>query len=341
MNSRNTPAKARFRLHQAALVLSLSFLAAFPVSAPCFPEFTIGGFTIGHKSWANTPLTDDQQKELIQAGRAMRSAKYDRAAEICQKVLDSSNDVPKCLAIALYTESVGLPMVETRRACLNKALSIAQGQDDMILVALQARHYQFFEITRQAVRSLVDNARTIPDLYDLARKCQEVALNDIVHLCMEKAYTGVKDDRAVWSYIDQCKLIGAEDLERKAIKDLIDDQQDVTGICDVLMKAKNYETRDMVRYGLRKAMDDARTIDEMQAIFEVSRELSENDIANRANYYVRKGKLIQQIKNDRANYEAQLRAWREGIDLDTARMQDPTLNPQGRAPNQGQAGAGF
>jgi tetratricopeptide (TPR) repeat protein len=322
----------------AALVCTL---AAQQPSALAFHEMVLGGFTIGHKTWPDSPLTDDQQKELFHAGHAMKLAHYDQAAQICQKVLDSSNDVPKCLAIALFTESVGLPMVDTRRACLNKALTMAQTDDDMILIALQARHYQFFEVTRQAVRSLIENARTVPQLYDLARKCHEVALNDIEHLAMEKAYTGVKDDKEVWSYLEECKLIGAEDLGRKALKDLLDDQQEVTGICDVLLKAKNYETRDMVRYGLRRAMDDAKTVDEMQAIFEVSRQLSENDIANRASYYVRKGRLIQQIKNDRAAYEAQLRAWREGIDIDAARaQQDPAVNNAPAAKSNG-VGTGF
>jgi len=238
------------------------------------------------------------------------------------------------LAIATYTEMVGLPMVDVRRACVSKAASLAQSNDDLILVALKARQYQFFEVTRQAVQTLVANAHTMDELYSLAQKTHEAALNDISHMVMEKAYTGVKTAKDDLVFLDNCKRLGMEDLQRKAVKDVIDSQTDVPTLCDQLLRLKDggYAMRDLNRYGLRKCMDEAQTVEDMQTVFDVARQLDEPDFANRASYFVRKGKIIQQIKTDRANYEAQLRAWREGIDVETARMQDPRLNPDAGKP---------
>jgi hypothetical protein len=116
-----------------------------------------------------------------------------------------------------------------------------------------------------------------------------------------------------------------EDLLRKVVKELLDDEDEVIPLCDMIERLNGYNLRDMTRYGLRKAMDNAKTTEEMQAIFEVARRTNEGDIANRANYFVRKGNIIKQIKKDRAEYQAKIRAWREGIDLDSARAQDPSL----------------
>jgi hypothetical protein len=288
-----------------AIIMGSSMLVAIaPASARKLPP-------------GETPLSDRQQSGMQHASSLMRSGKYEQANQVIDGVLAEANDVSKCIAIAQYTEHYGNPMNEARRNCLNKAFSLATSREDVILVALKGRQYQFFEITRQCVGSLIANARTIPELYDLARKTQEVALNDIAHLAMEKAYTGVKDQAGAFAFAEQAKAMGMDDLLRKVEKELIDDEDDVVGLCDLLIKLEGYNMRDQARYGLRKALDKAQTVSEMSAIFETARRLNEPDIANRANYFVRKGKIIQRIKEDRANYQSQLRGWREGVDLDS------------------------
>lgn len=279
----------------------------------------------GRKLDPNSPFTPETQAALNRAASTIRRGGYQKGAVMCQNLLDSATDVAKCIAIAEITEPGGLPLTETRRACLTKAYQLAQTRDDMILVALKARKYSFFEVTRQAVQSLVTNARTVKDLYDLANKAQEVALNDVAHLAMEKAYTGIKAQQEAFTFAEQCKALGMEDLLRKVVKELLDDEDEVIPLCDMIERLNGYNLRDMTRYGLRKAMDNAKTTEEMQAIFEVARRTNEGDIANRANYFVRKGNIIKQIKKDRAEYQAKIRAWREGIDLDSARAQDPSL----------------
>lgn len=278
-----------------------------------------------------SPLPPEMYSQLRRAQSQMKGGKFTQATQTINDLLTSANDVQKCLEIASATESYGFPMMEARRACLNRALGLCNGNDDVILVALKSRQYQFFEITRQCVNVLVGNSKTVPQLYELARKCHEVSLNDVAHLAMEKAYTGLtgKGLEAAFEYAEQCKALGMDDLLRKTVKDVLDESDQVSEICDRLIRFEGYKMRDMTRYGLRKALDVCGSVSDMESIFVTARQLNEPDIANRANYFVRRGKIIEQIKNDRANYEAQLRAWREGIDIETARAQ------QGLAPDGG------
>lgn len=300
---------------------------------------TLGQPGFAKRDWTSTPLTPEMYSSVQRASRQMRSGKFDAATATVTGVLASATDVPKCLAIAAATEEYGFPMMDARRACLNRAFGLSSSNDDLILVALKSRQYQMFEITRQAVNSLLASAKSLPELYDLARKCQEVALNDVAHLAMEKAYTGVKDEKGFYVFTSECKALGMEDLLRKAMKDYLDGEDlTVTEICDALLKCESYKLRDQTRYGLRRALDKAAELSDMEAIFETARRLNEPDVANRANYYVRRAKVIEKIKTDRANYQAQLRAWREGIDIDTARQQ-AGLGPVGEVGGPGGASA--
>jgi hypothetical protein len=273
------------------------------------------------KDWSTSPLPPEMYRQVERAARQTKSGKYQQATQTINEVLVGATDVPKCLAIAASTEAAGSPMLEARRACLNRALQLCSNNDDLILVALKARQYQMFEITRQSITSMMGNCKTVRDLYELARRCQEVALNDVAHMAMEKAYTGVKDQQGAFLFAETCKGLGMEDLLRKVVKDMIDDDSAVPDLCDILLKCEPYNLRDQTRYGLRKALDHAASVPDMEAIYETARRLNEPDVANRALYFVRRGKVIEKIKSDRVNYEAQLKSWREGIDIDAARQQ--------------------
>ncbi len=309
--ARRTGAHLVFAL---ALLASASALSTTPAPA--------------RKGWTDSPLAQETQVQLERCGRLMKSGKFEKAKPGILGTLDSATDVPKCLAIAAYTEPYAYPMMEVRRQCLQKALSLASTREDTILVALKSRQYSFFEITRQAVNSLIQNAKNVPDLFDLARKSQEVALNDVAHLAMEKAYTGIKTEPDAYAFAEQAHALGMDDLLRKVIKDMIDDEDSVPALCDLILKFEGYHMRDQSRYGLRKALDLAKTVADMQDIFEASRRLNEPDIANRAQYFVRKGQLIQKMKQDRGAYEAKMRSWKEGVSLDAARARDAAAEQQ-------------
>lgn len=272
------------------------------------------------EDWSNSPLPSDAQKRLSAAGRMLKSGKYDRARPAVLAVLETANDVPKCISIAQYTEPYAFPMMEIRRQCMNKALGLAESDDDLILVALKARQYQFFEITRQAITSMIQKAKTVPELYDLARKAQEVALHDVAQMAMEKAYDGINNEDEAYIYANQCKLLGLEQLLRVVLKDLVDDESTCSGLSELSLKIAPYKMRDLNRYALRKALDKCTTVPDMEMIQEAATRLNEPDVAARAQYFVKKGKLIQRMKEDQAKYQAELKTWKEAQEAEFQRQ---------------------
>lgn len=276
--------------------------------------------TVEAKSnWGDSPLPKEARTALDRAGSSMKSGKHAKAKPAILAVLARVNDVPKCLAIAQFTEPYAFPMLDVRRQCVDKALSLCQNSDDYILVALKSRKYQFYEVTRQAISELIKQAKTLPELYDLSRKAQEVSLNDLSHLAMEKAYSGLHTEEEAFVFADHCKGVGLDDLLRKALKQIIDDENESGALCDLALKIEKYNMRDLNRYLLRKALDNCKTVPDMEAIQEVARRLNEPDVMERAHYYVKKGKVLQKIKADQAEHQNRLKSWREANDQNQAR----------------------
>lgn len=307
-----TISRSSFRKHGLPLrTICLLFLCSMAVE-PGFAK----------QAWPDSPLPIEAQSSLERAGKLMKSGKYEKAKPLIMSVLEAQNDVPKCIAVAQFTEAHAFPMMDTRRACLNRALELCQTTDDLLLVALRSRKYQFFEITKQAISKLVASAKTMPQLYDLARKSQEVALNDVAHLAMDKAFTGIKTQEEAFGYADMCKALGLDDLLRKTVKQLVDDEDTTSGLCDLCLSIEKYGMRDLNRYGMRKALDLCKTVPDMQYIKDVARRLNEPDVLARADFFVRKGKLIQKIKDDQAAHDSKVRAWQASQDLEAARARD-------------------
>ncbi|MBX9687294.1 MAG: hypothetical protein K2X27_11365 [Candidatus Obscuribacterales bacterium] len=324
MNFRNKASSAVL----ATLVLSL----AFSLSSIAAPK----------AEWADSPLPVEVQSQLERAGRYMKSGKYDKAKPIVLSALNSASDVPKCLAIAQYTEPYAFPMLDLRRQCCNKALSLCTTEDDYLLMALRARKYQFFEVTREAISKLIENARTVPQLYTLAKKAQEVSLNDLCHLAMEKAAQGFKTRDDVFAYCENCKALGLEDLLRKGLKLLIDEEDDSVGLCELALKIQRYGMRDQIRYALRKALDHTSSdlttaTGEMTQIVDAARRLNEPDVKDRAEFYMKKGNFMLKQKGMADEAERRARGDRERQSLDEARIRDKDREASGFSPEQRQS----
>jgi hypothetical protein len=261
----------------------------------------------------NSPLPQDAQIQLIKAGKYIKGGHPERARPIIASLLESAATVPQCVAIADYTEGYGFPLMETRRACLKKALKLCQSQDDLMVVILKSRQYQFFEITRDAINSLIKTANTIPELYKLARAAQHLALMDVAHMAMEKAYTGVGTVNEAIAFAQEANKLGMEDLVRKTLKDLIDDENNSQRLCTLLERIEDLDMKSVNRYLMLKACDKAESISDYEAIAEGARRNHQTDIHERAKYHANKAKLIEKIKSDRAEYEKQMEAWRNGV----------------------------
>lgn len=271
--------------------------------------------------WPDSPLAPEVQVQLEKAGRYMKSGKPQQAAPIIESAVSSANDIPKCLAIATFSETYGYPLMEPRRRCMQKALSLCQTREDYILVALKSRQFEFYEITRECINHLVQGAKTVDELFDLARKSQEVALNDVAHMAMEKAYSGVKNVPDAIKFAHEVKQMGMDDLVRKVVKDLIDDDENGLSLCNLLKSVESLAMEDLNRYCLKKALDKAETIDELKCIYEAARRNRQNDIMQVALYRGKKLTLIKKIRQDRDEYAKQMKDWQEGVQQDLAKQQ--------------------
>ncbi|MBS2000286.1 MAG: hypothetical protein JST44_02205 [Cyanobacteria bacterium SZAS LIN-5] len=281
------------------------------------------------KDIVDSPLDEQTQSSLR---RACKSGNAQKALPVVMQALQGANDIPKCLAIAAYTESAGASMLDARRQCMVKALSLCQSRQDFIQVALKSRQYQCYEVTRDAVHSLIGSATSIDDLYDLARKTQEVALNDVAHLSMEKAFTLVKTVPECLAFAREAKLLSMDDLNRKACKDLIDDEPNAHELMVILHYIEPFKLKDLDRYCMKKALDRAVSEQDFLDIYNASQRRGEGDIFQVALYRGRKARLMQQIKNEQETAQ-------QALDAQQAKAQQD-LQTQGTA-NPSQQNAGF
>jgi len=257
---------------------------------------------------SESPLSDDVQSQIEKASRYAKSGKADRAFPLLQAALNSANDIPKCLAVATATEPFGAKLVDIRRGCLSKALSLCTTREDYLQVALKARQYESYDVTRQAINTLIGNATSTQDLLDLAKKAQEVALNDVAHLAMEKAYSLARTVPEGLAFCREAKLLGMDDLLRKAMKDLIDDESNAHQLMVLLKNFEPYEMKDLDRYLMKKALDQSSTFNDYYEIWMAARRHRENDIQEVALFRGRKKKLLNQID---AEKEAQRKQFEE------------------------------
>src|SRR5579885_1799783 len=276
--------------------------------------------------WPDSPLTPEVQVQLEKAGRFMTSGKPQKAQPIIASALPP--------AIASFTETYGFPLMETRRQCVQKALTLCQNREDYLLVALKARHFEFYEITRECVNHLLQDAKTVPDLFDLARKAQEVSLNDVAHMALDKAYTGIKSVPEAVQFAHDVKQMGMDDLVRKVVRDLIDDEENAQQLCNLLRSTEDLGMEDLNRYCLKKALDKAQTVDELKCIYEGARRNRQNDILQVALYRGKKLTLIQKIQRDQAEYQRQLQQWQSGAQEDLAKQQEEAERNMGLGPGK-------
>ncbi len=317
----NSQSSNRFsprKVAQATIVLGMSLYAVTATFCP-----------VEAKKDPDSPLTYDTQGYLEKATKYARSGKKEKAIGLLQSALDSANDIPKCLAVANFIEEYRYPLVDARRACIQKAYSLCQTREDYITVAIKSRQFETYEVTRQCVNTLISTAKTPEDLYDLARKSQEVSLNDVAHLSMEKAYTLVRNVPDALRFAHEVKLLGMDDMVRKVIKDLIDDEPETHRLMTLLKNIEIYKYPDLNRYLLKKALDQSKSVDDFAEIWEAARRHREKDIFDVAAFRGKKMQLIQKVKQDRESYQQKVQEWKTGQQGGDQGQQQQQQSPSG------------
>jgi tetratricopeptide (TPR) repeat protein len=287
----------------------------------------------------NANVDRDQQHWINKGNSYAKSGKADPATEAYKQALASADSVASCLAIADSTEHYGHVLMDARRACLTKAQSLAKSRDDLCQIALKARQFELYEITKSTIDTMIAHAQTNDELYDLARKAQSVSLNDVAHLSLEKAYTQTTSVSEALRYAKQAKLLGMEDLCRKAIKDLVDDESDAHELLALLKQIDPLQEEDLNRKLLKKALDCVKDVDQCKEVFDTARRYDQRDIVALASYRGKRMILLKQYKEDQAKYQDQLQTWRAGK-LDQQEQQAANQLMKDRQ-GKGQNDAGF
>jgi len=291
------------------------------------------------KTVVDVNIDKDQQHWISRGNSYAKSGKTDKATEAYKQALASADSVASCLAIADATEHYGHVLLDARRACLTKAESLAKSRDDLCQIALKARQFELYEITKSAIDGLIARAQTNDDLYDLARKAQSVSLNDVAHLSLEKAYTQTTSVSEALRYAKQAKLLGMEDLCRKAIRDLIDDENDAHELLALLKQIDPLQEEDMNRRLLKKSLDCVKDVDQCKEVFDTARRYDQRDIVALAAYRGKRMILLQQYKDDKAKYQDQMQTWRAGkLDQQEQKAADDLMKQR---QGKGQNDAGF
>ena len=280
-------------------VLALSFLIALTVNSF---ELTIA-FARSSSLVDTTDLSSVQAQTVQKAAKIAKAGNAAKAKQMIQDTLNTTDDVSTCLAMASAADIVGFKLQDSKRACLQKALSLSKTRDDYFRCALKARQVQVFDITSDAVKQLLSSASSTEELLDLARRAQEIAMNDVSHLALEKAYAQTKEITAAFNLAKQCRLLGADDLARKICREVIDDNQTTKDLIDLLPGIEEFKYPDGTRYLLKRALDFAKTVDEFKLVFDNARRLNQLDIADLAGFRGRKLVQLQNMVNAEAEKE--------------------------------------
>ncbi len=248
----------------------------------------------------NSPLTKPQISAAKRGNSYAKSSKADKAQAAYQPAIDQAVSVEQCLALVKNTEHFGSVLVPVRRNCLNKALHLAKTQDEYFEIISSARQCQLYEITKEAIDSLIAKADTQEDLLTLAHKAQTMGLNDVGHIAMQKLYTkaDTMDDKV--AFAKQAKLMAMEDLMRQAIKDAMDEQNGAHNLCYLISAIEPLEQQDLQRKILRKAVYQVESPEDCKEVFDMAKRLGQQDIVELSAYKGRKMLLIRQAQTEQS-----------------------------------------
>jgi hypothetical protein len=261
--------------------------------------FTVIGFIaspIALSANNNSVLTKAQQSEARKGNSYAKSNKPDKAQSAYQSAIDQTTSVEQCVALVKSTEHSGSILIPVRRNCLNKALHIARTPDEIFQIIACARQCQLYEITKEAIDSLIAKAETKEDLLELAHKAQSMTMNDVAHIAMDKLYTQESSSEDKINFAKQAKLMAMEDLTRKAIKDASDQETNAHVLCKIIAAIEPLEQPDLERKILRRAVYQIQNVKECKEVYDLAKRLGQQDIVELAGFKGRKMLLIEQVK---------------------------------------------
>lgn len=246
-------------------------------------------------------LTKSEQKQIDRAASYMRAKNWPRAEEAVSSFASSAGSLSSCMYAMEALSHFGGAANKSKRACFEKAISLAQNNDELMDVALKARQCELFDLSREAFDKLVGSCDNLQDLTLIAREAQKMSMGDLSHLAMQKAYTRVDNIPDALQYARDSYSFGLEDLTRKCLKDLLEDQESVHGLLEIAGKIEPLHMNEMIRFALVRALDKAKTVDQMLAVYNAAKHYGEEDVVKVAQYRGRKMLLQKKLKDEAAS----------------------------------------
>ena len=294
-----------------------------------------------------SPLTKIEQSSAKKGNNYAGTGKAEKAQSAYQVGIDQAVSVEQCLALIKITEHYGSILSPVRRNCLTKALSLAKTDDDYFQIIIAARQCQFYEITKQCIDALIARAKTKEQLLTLAHKAQSMAINDVAHIAMEKldmqilsaTPTGDSPTNSTqlsneeFFFAKEAKLMAMEDLMRKAIKDMLDQEQTTHGLCLMVKAVQPLEVPDLQRKILRKAVYQVTNVDDCKEVYEAARIFGQQDIVDLAAFKGRKMILMDQSHTEQDAIKEQQEALKQEQELKDAE-ETGQIPPNTATPNK-------
>lgn len=148
-------------------------------------------------AWAesanNGGLSKADKKQLDRASGYMRSKNWNKAAEAINSFAASAQDAQTCIYALDSFSKFGGPANKAKRACVERALGLSNSNDELMQISMKARQCEMFDLSKQALDKVVSNAKTPEDLTKIAREAHSMAMADLAHTAMLKAYTKVNN----------------------------------------------------------------------------------------------------------------------------------------------------
>ena len=278
-----------FRRRTVVSLTALAAIATLNVSESAFAKSTP----------PDPSLSREQASHLERAKRMAKSA-GPKASQLIIAEVATATTTAQCLAMADYADSAGFTLLEARKATLQKAMELSKTKDELILTIVKSRKLQCFDVTSAAIKLLLNGCTDPADLYDLAKKCQEIALNDVTRLALEKILAQTQNAKDAIALAHQSQTLGLDDFARRIIKDVEDDCQSTTEALELLPQIEAFHYSDATRFIVKKALEKATTVDEFLAVNKAAVRTNQQDIIAVSAFKGRKIILTQQAVADQA-----------------------------------------
>lgn len=287
-------------------------------------------------SWSkSTPYPDSHlplelQGQLVKAVKGFKQKKFAQATADVEVVAAGAQDTDSLLFIVSTLDGFGAPSVKAKRACLEKALSLAKTSDELLNIALKARQAECFDLSKAALDSLVAAATTFEDLIDLAHKAHQASQHEIAQTAIKKAYTLVNNVPDVFTFAKESMNVGLEAMARTALKDLVEDQASTSELMTLMPKIGAFNMIDVTRLALKRGLEKSKTVDDYLAVYNQAKRFEQEDIVKVAAYRGKKLTLINKIKDEK---EGPMRARERELEEKERKAKEEMMRSSGQIPS--------